>query len=335
MSDEKKGIAAYIIGHLDKNGYITTSIEKIAKNGCISKKDATETLHFLKTLEPKGIFAQSLKECLLLQIPTKDRLARDIVENHLDELSKKNLRHIEKALNTSANKIDDAIARIKLLNLIPAINFQNRIEQIYINPEFQISIVDGELKVGLNSAREIKVFLSDYYLNLYKETVDEEVKLYLKKKIENAQLYKNAVESRKTTMLDIVSFIAEIQKDFFLRKQNHLNALDMKTLANKFELHNSTISRALKNKYVITPRGTFLLKNLLSQSLSNMSYSMDALAKAIFEVIEKEDKAKPLSDEKICKELSEYGFDCKRRTVTKYRQKLKIQSASERKLIKY
>ncbi len=331
ISQADKIRAATVLSYLDSNGYISADLDEITKHSHSSEFEIKKALSFLQTLEPKGVCARNLKECLLLQVPRDNELLSYLIENHMEDLAKRKSGVLERACKASTEEIDNAIVQMKMLNPIPAAAFESDSEQIYLNPEMHITAVRDELSVGFIKNSEIDISISDYYLKLYNESTDKEVKEYLKKKVESAIAYKTAIENRKNTMLAITESIAKTQRDYLLRKQNHLNAIDMKTLATEIGVHHSTISRALKDKYVQTPRGTFLMKNLLSQKSQDSEYSTDELMKTLSEIVKSEDKNKPLSDEKICILLNERGYDCKRRTVAKYRSLMKIPSTSERK----
>jgi RNA polymerase sigma-54 factor len=355
--DEKQAlIAQVIIGNLDDSGYLRRELENIindmafSQNVEVSIEDIEEVLAVVQKLDPPGVGARTLKECLYLQLSRKDTdypsiaIGLDLLENHFEAFTKKHYQKILKKMGISEEDLKLGIEEITRLNPKPgnSIKQSNRALQQVI-ADFTIAIEDDTLQLTLNGRNAPDLRVSKSYLEMmqgYAETKKKDKKqkeavMFVKQKIDGAKWFIEAIRQRQQTLMLTMNSIMEFQKQYFLTgDETKLRPMILKDIAEIVNMDISTISRVANSKYVQTPYGTFLLKTFFSESLTTDSgeeVSTREVKKIMLDHIDEEDKRKPLTDDKLTAILKEQGYNIARRTVAKYREQLNIPVARLRK----
>lgn len=331
ISEIEKKIADEIVGNIDDDGFLVASAEEVSQKLNVSCAQVEGVLKKIQELDPPGIGARSLQEALLIQALQKDsknKIAIDIIQNHLHPLERKQFAEVAKHLNVSQDEIKRAAAFIGRLEPHPGRIFSSESANTVI-PDAQISLdLDGKLQIEMLDEVLPRLRISRYYRQLLRSgKVDEKTKLFLKEKMQSALEFLRAIGQRKSTLHEITEHISRSQPDFFEKGFSHLRPLRLKDIANEIGIHESTVSRAIQGKYMTTPQGTIAYKSFFSSkilSLTGEAESQKSMVEKIRQLIEKEDPAKPLSDEKIVQILKADGMVIARRTVTKYREILRI-----------
>jgi len=337
-TDEDFKIGQEIIGNIDENGYLKASIEEIAKPLNITLEKAENVLKIIQQFEPSGVAARTVPECLLIQLDAageKDPLIRKIIENHLDDVAKKNYSQIVKGLKEPLEKIEPLIKRIVKLDPKPGRNYTADETQRVI-PDIIINEKDEGLEITINNEDIPNLGINKLYQDMLKDNgTDPQAKEFIADKLQKAMELLRAISKRQTTLRRIVETLVEIQQEAFRTDLSHLKPFTFAELAQKIEMHESTVCRAVMNKYVKAPYGVVALKDFFSSSIqlqNGQSVSSSHAKKLIKELIEQEDKKQPLSDEDIIKLLLEKnGLKIARRTVAKYREGLRLLSSTYRK----
>lgn len=326
----------FMIACLDHNGYFTTPMEEVVKMNGISLKEANDCLLKLKELEPFGIFSKDLKDCLLWQLKQEgeeEPILLHIVEHYLNDIANGRLSNISREMKLSTSQVRQCIARVAKLNPRPLAGFDFSKTE-FIVPDIIFTYKDEEWEISLNDHWIGDYKISDYYMRMMKEAKDEQLYQYFRKKLERVRFLMNSVEQRRNTMLQISKAILEWQKEYFEGKGT-LKPMTMSDIADKIEMHTSTISRGIKGKYLQYPNGTVLIKTLFSASVNAKSEDGSVTAmdikKVLKQLIDGENKAKPYSDQKLVTLLSEKNIKISRRTVAKYREEMGIKGTFERK----
>ena len=353
-NENQKKIAEHIIGNLDESGYLRRELFNIVDDLAFSQNifvDEEELEHILaevQDLEPHGVGARDLKECLLIQLRKKNKTiaiktAEVILEKCFESFTKKHYAKISKKLDINNDAIKDAIAEIVKLNPKPGnslIDSQSDIQQI--TPDFTLIDNDGTLSVELNQRNSPQLRVNSDYIEMIKgfqqgakNKRDKEAILFIKQKVDAAKWFIDAVKQRQNTLLITMKAIISFQKEFFLSgDEKKLKPMILKDIASIVSMDISTISRVANSKHVSTPYGIFSLKYFFSESLTTDSgeeVSTREVKTILNEAINKEDKSKPLTDEKLASLLKEQGYLIARRTVAKYREQLNIPVARLRK----
>lgn len=328
--------ACYIALSTDENGYLTQSDEEFAAALNEGIDHIQEGIKLVQDLDPAGVGARTLSECLLLQLKRReaaDELAVKIVAEHLDLLGNKQLKQIAKMENAALVDVQQAADFIQTLNPKPGASFYQGPAE-YVTPDVTIEKIEGEWIVQLNNAELPQMTMNNKYKQLLQEE-SEEVQRYLKQKQEQFQWIKKSIAQRQETIYRVTKAIVEHQKNFLDFGPEYVKPLTLKAVADKLEIHESTVSRATTRKYVQTPRGLYELKYFFQTGISIPSGGEQSTEKAkiyLKRLIEEEEKRAPLSDQKIMEQLKEkHGIALKRRTVAKYREELHIPSSSKRK----
>ncbi|WP_408007715.1 RNA polymerase factor sigma-54 [Pseudalkalibacillus sp. A8] len=338
LTDEDKAIAEYMIYCLDENGYLDCSLECLQKELGVPYEKIERILDEIQQLDPIGVGARSLSECLLLQLKAMDcRMpeVRAIIEHHLDAFADKKYSYLSKTLNISMKELKEADDFIRSLNPRPCSGFEKSRTE-WIDPEFFIEQnKQGELYIRMNEDLVPEVSLNERYFRIMKQHSD--VKAYLENQLQKFGWLKRSLDQRRQTLQQLGEYLLEAQRAFFDHGYEALRPMTLKEVAMHIDVHESTISRAVKNKTIQTPRGTVPLKSLFTSKLdktNQMEETSSAQVKIqIQRMVEEEPKDKPLSDQKIANSLKEEGIDISRRTVAKYREELRIPSSSKRKSI--
>ena len=326
----------YAIGFIDENGYLTAHTTDIAAWGAFDHSEIERAVGFIQNLEPAGVGARNLSECLILQLPEEDALTRHIVSLHLEDIAKGHFVRLAKLLDISGNELANAVAEIKRLNPKPGSGFGNVNMPSYITPEIMVVCSDNLCHVQLYTPRHHTVKLNQSYTDLIHKTEDESVKAYINNKIKQLRWIQKCIDGRSQTLLNVAKAIVNHQEQFFLSDPQHMRALSMADIARSLDLHVSTVSRTVKNKYLICAHGTFPLKHFFVQGIkassTKNSISTHDIKQKIQELIASEDKASPLSDHKITLMLERQGIQLSRRTIVKYREQLRIPSSQYRRI---
>lgn len=334
LSSEVSRIVEYMTGNLDEKGYLELALEQIAQTLKADLDDVEQALFVLQGLEPRGVGARDLKECLVIQLEyagLKNSLAFAIVDKYLTELADGKISKIAAELQVTPQEIQEAADVIRTLDPRPGLHY-HRDEPKYIIPDVTVEKVEGEYIILVNDSTTPRLSISNYYERLLKE--EGQAKKYIHDKMNSAMWLIKSIEQRRMTIYKVTEAIVQEQKDFFDKGIAYLKPMTLKEIADIVDLHESTISRATNNKYVQTPRGVFELKYFFSSGLSTSngeatsSESVKAKLKAL---VEQEDRKKPLSDQRLCELLNEQGIAISRRTVAKYREELGILSSAKRK----
>ena len=357
LDDQEAQIAEFIVGCIDDNGYIRRDIEDIvddlafSENIFTSNEEVEKILELVHELDPPGVGAQSLKECLLLQLyrkkETEERdLAIAILENSFDFFVKKHYEKLVQKFDIDKEELKLAIGEIEKLNPKPGSAFSGNttaVEQIV--PDFTIKIIDGVLDLSLNARNAPDLHISREYNNMlkgYSESKDKsrsqkDAVMFIKQKLDAAKWFIDAIKQRQQTLMITMNAIMHYQEEYFLTgDETKLKPMVLKDIASKINMDVSTISRVANSKYVDTPYGTKLIKVFFSESMKNEKgedVSTREIKKILETVIENEDKKKPLTDDKLSVLLKEKGYLIARRTVAKYREQLDIPVARLRKTL--
>lgn len=355
--DEKRyKIAEQIVGSIDDDGYLRRELSSIAddlafrQNVDADEKEIETIIKLIQQFDPPGICARDLKECLLLQLHRQLNsgknvsLAIQVLDKYFDEFTKKHYEKIQRGLNLTDEDLKTVIGAIIRLNPRPGGNMGelNKAES-YIVPDFFITNTNGILDLTLNGRNAPDLRISDGYKDMLKEydrgskkdKRQKEAVLFIKQKIDSAKWFIDMIRQRQHTLLSTMDAIMNYQKEFFLTgDQTNLKPMILKDIAEVTGLDISTVSRVANSKFVQTEFGTFRLKFFFSESLSTDSgeeVSTREVKKILSDLIEGEDKKKPLSDERLTELLQEKGYNIARRTVAKYREQLNVPVARLRK----
>ncbi|WP_459211252.1 RNA polymerase factor sigma-54 [Aquimarina rhabdastrellae] len=357
LDDTEFEIATFLVGSVDESGYIRRSLPDImddlafTQNIYTEENKIEEILKIVQQLDPAGVGARNLQECLLIQLKRKEltipiKLAIGILENAFDHFTKKHYDKLLSKFDITEEELKEAISEIEHLNPKPggAYAGSNRIIE-HVVPDFSIKIIDSELELTLNGRNAPELHVSREYNNMlqgYKESKEKsksqkDAVLFIKQKLDAAKWFIEAVKQRQQTLFLTMSAIMHYQKEYFLSgDERNLKPMILKDIADEIGMDVSTVSRVANSKYVDTPYGTKLIKNFFSESMTNdqgEEVSTREIKKILEITISEEDKRKPLTDEKLAAILKEKGYPIARRTVAKYREQLDIPVARLRKKI--
>jgi RNA polymerase sigma-54 factor len=336
---EEKLILHELIENIDENGYLTMAREYLINRYDLDEEIIDSAFFKLQSLDPSGIAAKDLQECLLLQLTRQKRtpeneVAITIIRDHFMLFAEKKWKALAKMLNIDVKEIQKVHDDIQQLNPKPGAAFQ-REKPAYIVPDVVVNHVGGELSVSVFDTLIPKVSFNDGYFRQLSAHGDPEVNKFLQEKQGDYQWIRRSLEQRKETLLKVSMKIIEKQQDFFLIGPAHLKPMTMREVADELEIHESTVSRTVREKYMQTPAGTYELKSFFTsavQTTENDQASSQKVKAAIEHYIKEEDKKKPISDQKLVEMLEENeGMVLSRRTVAKYRDQLGIPSSSKRK----
>lgn len=335
-TEKDSEIYEFLAYSLDERGYLIDNVEELADKFFLSVEEMKVYIDRLKKCDPMGVGAADLKECLLLQLlrrENENQIVKQIVEHYLVELGKNQIPQIAKALKISRAEVVKACEEIRKLNPKPAQGFASRNHLSYLVPDVTVVKFKEYFEIILNERNAYNRPFSSYYLSLMKEDSSIEVKEYLQEKYKQAQWIFQCVASRKDTMMKICRILVEEQKEFFEKGSVYLKPLRMQELAKKAGIHESTVSRAVKEKYLQCSWGIFPINYFFAQSVSAKETQIkDAVRKELQRIIEQENKSHPLSDQKIAEKMQEKGISISRRTVAKYRGQMGIADAGGRKV---
>lgn len=341
LSNTEKKIFNYLIHSLDSNGYLEEDVEEAARRLSVSAEEAEAVLRKLQSLEPAGIGARSLQECILLQLqrlPNRNEQAELLVSEHFDVFAQKNWKALSKETGIPLHAIQDISDKIAALHPRPGLLFASPEQDMYIEPDIFIIVKNGQITAELNSRSFPEIELHPQYRPLLSSGACQDTVSYLSSKYQEWRWLSRALRQRKQTITRIVNELTARQKDFFLKGRSAMKPLTLREVADCLGLHESTISRAIKGKTIQTPYGLVEMKMFFSgkaEASGDGDTSNYAVKTHLQALIQQEDKTKPLSDQKLADLLYEqHRIQISRRTVAKYRDQLNIPSSAARKRYK-
>jgi RNA polymerase sigma-54 factor len=344
MSDASptvKEIATFIIGNIDEDGYLRATSEEIAASGQYDPADVEKAISAIQSLDPIGVGARDLRECLLLQLEfleVDNPLVETIVRDYWEMFMQRHFVQISKALGVDMKTLEGVVEIIKHLDPKPGRKYSNE-RAIYVEPDVYIQKVGDEYIIVLNEDGMPKLRINGSYrnmLNSMDSKSDGETVNYIKDKIRSAVWLIKSLDQRQRTIYKVAESIVKHQREFLEKGIDYLRPLVLRDVADDIQMHESTVSRVVSNKYMHTPRGLFLMKYFFHSGIdSDTGEDISSLTvkKKIQGFIDAEDPRKPLSDSKIMKILNDEGINIARRTVAKYRDELNIPSSTDRKQI--
>jgi RNA polymerase sigma-54 factor len=357
LEEQEYLIAKFLIGSIDDSGYMRRPLLDLTDDLAFTQNIYTDVetiekvLKVVQQLDPAGVGARDLQECLLIQLQRKAQtphteLAGLIVEKTFEKFTKKHYLKLQKKFNITKNQLKDAIKEIERLNPKPGSSFSNNLRSVeHVVPDFTIKIVNGVLSLTLNARNAPELHISKSYSEMLlgykaskeKSKAQKEAVQFIKQKLDSAKWFIDAIRQRQQTLYVTMSAIMQYQKAYFLSgDEEQLRPMILKDIADEIEMDISTVSRVANSKYVNTPYGTKLIKEFFSESMTNdqgEEVSTREIKSILKTVIVEEDKKKPLTDEKLAKILKEKGYPIARRTVAKYREQLEFPVARLRKEI--
>lgn len=357
LEEQNYLIAKFLIGSIDDSGYIRRSLMDLTDDLAFTQniytdiKNIEKVLKIVQQLDPPGVGARDLQECLLIQLQRKTQspqtdLASLIIENAFEKFTKKHYKKLQKKFGISEEMLKDAIQEIERLNPKPGSSFSNNLRSVeHVVPDFTIKIIESKLKLTLNARNAPELHISKSYSEMLKgykaskekSKAQKEAVQFIKQKLDTAKWFIDAIRQRQQTLFVTMSAIMHYQKAYFLSgDEEQLRPMILKDIADEIEMDISTVSRVANSKYVNTPYGTKLIKEFFSESMTNdqgEEVSTREIKSILKTVISKEDKKKPLTDEKLAEILKQKGYPIARRTVAKYREQLELPVARLRKEI--
>lgn len=357
LSEQDREIAEFLVGSIEDSGYIRRSIQDIVDDMAFTQGIYTDeptvekVLSIVQQLEPSGVGARDLQECLLIQLKHKTptdsaALATQIIEEQFEAFSKKHYEKLLQKYDVSKEALKKAIEEIEKLNPKPGGSFDSSSRTVeHIVPDFTIKVTDGQLELFLNGrnapelhvSKDYQEMLQTYKVSSEKSVAQKDAVQFIKQKLDSAKWFIDAIKQRQETLFVTMNAIMQFQKDYFLDgEETKLKPMILKDIADNVGLDISTVSRVANSKYVDTPYGTKLIKEFFSEAMINSEgeeVSTIEIKKILEQVIACEDKNKPLPDEDLAILLKEKGYPIARRTVAKYREQLDIPVARLRKKI--
>ena len=357
LNEQEEEIATFLVGSIDESGYIRRSVDEIiddlafTQNIFIEQATLLRVLKKVQGLDPPGVGARSLQECLQLQLERKQNpskpviLALNIITKAFNEFSKKHYQKLMDKFGVDQEKLKEVFEIVSKLNPKPGGALANTSQNTHIVPDFIMTIENGQVHVELNRRNAPELRVSNSYKEMFagykrapeKNKSQEEAVLFIKQKLDSAKWFIEAIEQRYNTLLMTINSIVEHQKAYFLSgDEKNLKPMILKDIADKINMDISTISRVANSKYIDTPYGTKLLKSFFSEGMKNEEgedVSTIEIKKILEQLIKTEDKKSPLTDSALSKLLKEEGYPVARRTVAKYREQLEFPVARLRKQI--
>ena len=339
VSDAERGVALYLIGNIDENGYLKTTAEEAAQALSLPAEEVERVIARVQTLDPLGVGARDLRECLMIQAREKGaefELPLRILTDHFDLFSRGDVAGTARRLKLTKEAVKEAYQRLVTLWPKPGREYSGDDVQ-YITPDVYLFKVDDQWVITLNDDGQPRLRLSSYYRRLLTGDVEglpKEDREFLKQKVNAALWFIKSIEQRKRTIYKVVESIVKLQRDFLESGPGHLRPLTLRDVAEDIEMHESTVSRVTSGKYVNTPHGIFELKYFFTSGLNREGGEEDIASKSvkekIREIIQTEGGNKPLSDQELMRLLRDQGIRIARRTVTKYRTAMGLLASSRR-----
>jgi RNA polymerase sigma-54 factor len=349
LAEDERRLARLVIGNMSDDGFFIGSLEDISRELSFDLEDAEEVLKIIQRFDPIGVCARSVRECLLVQASLlfdKDHLVVKIIENHLEDLEKRNIAAVTKATGAPEDDVKEAARQIKEeFDPKPGRSFGGGSDTHYITPDVYVYKIADDFAIQLNEDGLPKLRVSAYYKKILIQAKAEAkahgkgdpklTKDYLQDKLRAAVWLIKSIHNRQKTIYRVMESIVKHQRDFFDKGVHFLKPMVLREVASDIGVHESTISRVTTNKYVHTPVGTFELKYFFNSGISSGDGSGDVASESVKEkirsLIGKEDSKRPLSDQKLVELLKEDGIEIARRTVAKYRESMNLLSSARRK----
>ncbi len=360
-------IARWIIGNIDDRGFLRSSVEDVARQAGVAEADVERVLAAIQQLDPTGVAARDLRECLLIQIDTLNvgpALVRTLVDEHIELLQKRDFRGLSRLTGASLQEVADAARVIGGLEPRPGRGFGGE-DPVYITPDIYVYKVGDDFHVLLNEDGLPKLRINSMYRDVLSkggdsgavsassgdpagsdesgasattaaELGEKDTRTYVHDKVRSAMWLIKSIHQRQRTIYKVMQSIIGFQREFFEHGLAHLKPLNLRDVADDIEMHESTVSRVTTNKYVHTPQGIFELKYFFNSSISRFdgeALASESVKEKIRKIIENEDPVRPMSDQRIAEMLKAAGIDIARRTVTKYREAMNILSSTKRRQV--
>jgi RNA polymerase sigma-54 factor len=343
LSPRGMEIASWIIGNIDDRGFLRSSIEDLARQANAEEAEVESVLETIQTLDPVGVGARDLRECLLLQIKSKrirEPLVLSIVDEHLDLLQKRDFRALSRLTGATLREVADSAAIVGGLEPRPGRGFGGD-DPVYITPDIYVYKVADDFHVLLNEDGLPKLKINSMYRDVLSregaKALETETKNYVQEKVRSAIWLIKSIHQRQRTIYKVMQSIIRFQLDFFEQGVSQLKPLNLRDVADDIEMHESTVSRVTTNKYVHTPQGIFELKYFFNSSIGRFdggeALASESVKEKIRKIIVSEDPVRPMSDQRIAEMLKSANIDIARRTVTKYREAMNILSSTKRRKI--
>ncbi len=339
LPEDVRQIGEEIIFNISDDGYVRYSLEEIIESidMPVLYMLADKALRTIQSLEPTGVGAMNLAECLLLQLKENSpatAFKRELIEEHLKDIELNRFPKIAKDTSRTIEEVKDAVEQIRTLHPRPGSLYSAKTAP-YVVPDATVECIDGQYQIKLEDQYIPHLYINNSYRNLLKENKDNpKIADFVRKKLDSARWLIDAIRQRRTTLYKIVGKIVEIQTEFLDRGVEHLRPLKMQEVAEAIGVHNSTVSRTISNKYIQTPRGVFPLKYFFTGGTASTNGTVESrvsVKQRVKDIVDNEDKSNPLSDNDIAKMLKQAGLDVARRTITKYRRMMRIPSSRQRK----
>jgi RNA polymerase sigma-54 factor len=331
LSAQERADVTRLIGYLDDRGFISSPLREIVFEEGVPIDRLKAAKKIIQGLEPAGVGAETLQECLLLQLERQgraDSLEYRLISGHLDDLARRRLPDLARKLKVPVERISQAAEVIGTLNPRPAQDFATSSQNLYVQPDLAVEKQNGKYVVTLNQEAVPRLRISNTYKDLMARSgTGDEVRGYIRERIRSGKFFIQSIEQRQQTIRKIAEEIVERQKEFLEHGPSHLKPMNMAQLADVVGVHETTVSRAVNGKYMQTPQGVYELRYFFTTGLeteSGESMSNVSVKAALQELVRNEDSAKPYSDDAIVKKLLEQGIKLARRTVAKYRDELGI-----------
>lgn len=333
ISPRRQKIGEYLIECLEESGYLKMDMDELAKGIGLSKEELEREIRFMQTLEPCGVFARDLKECLLLQVEGEEQMqrqARLLIEKYLDEIAQNKIPQISKQTGLTTAEITKTIRYIKEeLEPVPGRGYGCANRNEYIYPDITVKEDEKGYRIILNKEKVHTLELNREYLPMLGQVHSSEENKYLKEQYQKAKILLRNIGKREETLAAVAEAIVDWQREFFEKGKASLKPMNLLDIAQELDVHESTVSRAVQDKYLECRWGIFELKYFFSNKTSDGN-NCNVLT-CIQEIIRSENKQKPLSDAKIAEQLEKKGIRISRRTVTKYREQMQIPNTQMRK----
>ena len=333
ISPRRQKIGKYLIECLEESGYLKMDMDELAKGIGLSKEELEREIRFMQTLEPCGVFARDLKECLLLQVQGEEQMqrqARLLIEKYLDEIAQNKIPQISKQTGLTTAEITKTIQYIKEeLEPVPGRGYGCANRNEYIYPDITVKEDEKGYRIILNKEKVHTLELNREYLPMLGQVHSSEENKYLKEQYQKAKILLRNIGKREETLAAVAEAIVDWQREFFEKGKASLKPMNLLDIAQELDVHESTVSRAVRDKYLECRWGIFELKYFFSNKTSDGN-NCNVLT-CIQEIIRSENKQKPLSDAKIAEQLEKKGIRISRRTVTKYREQMQIPNTQMRK----
>ena len=335
LAEAARVIGRYLIGCIDDNGYLCGTLAEAAKNLGAKEETVAEVLKVIQTFDPAGVGARDLRECLLIQAEQRgitNPLALTIIDKYLDEIGAGHYKGIADKLGYTPHDVQTAVDIIRTFDPKPGRAFDGGQQPCYIIPDVTIERINQNYVIIINDNNIPHLTINNHYRRIVREA-DSEAKKFVEGRINAAVWLIRSIEQRRRTLYNVVEAIIDMQQDFFDHGPKNLRPLTMKRVADRLGIHESTVSRAIANKYAETPHGLFSLRAFFTAGLPGSdgeSLSAATVKRELKDLVAAEDPAQPLSDQALTEILAGKGIAMSRRTVAKYREEMGVPSSSKR-----